>query len=181
MKKILLLTLSLVSATCFADHFGYLTNITAIERDAKGYKVKDADVDSLPFNVTIQSSDYQGHANIKGMPFDVPYIKDAVFQLKSLGKYSFTVPWESWDGDATIHIKATRANELISQMDLQDRNGWIKAIGIQNAQTLNINKAQENKSDTRRQPECDVYLTLFIDAKTGYIGIEQPIDRRNCE
>ena len=79
-------------------------------------------------------------------------------------------------------------------MDLQDRNGELKIIGIKNAETRDITKWATGKScypstDPYESPHevcvdagniCDVQISLYVDEVTGRIWVNK-VDKPYCD
>lgn len=172
-------------------------DLTAIHYDSAATRAAG----KLPFDVTIQSSDKEIEAELKNgekigfkpevgtlrnnimSSIDKAKNKGRIYTLGELKSFSFTIPWERWDGDATVHVKVNRGNELIAQMDLQDRDSTIKIIGIKNAETKNISKIKKHRtcgtscSGDNCSPcsysdiECDRDIQLSVDPLTGFIAV----------
>ncbi len=171
MKKLLLLLLIILFETsCFANAYVYLNSITY---DGKALQTAG----KIPLNVTIKSSDQLGWANLKNKPNEYPNIQNVVFNVEDLSAFSFTVPFAGWDGDATIQVKVFKGNELISEMQLQDRNRVMKFIGIKNAESKDIPKTrrariyQSNSSYTDKDIDCSFDVSLNVEPDTGRLMI----------
>ena len=154
--------------------------------DSTKYIPKQVDYDAHRLYKIIRSikKDNQMIDDIQGVPFN----------LRDLLGFKLTVPWEGWDGNATISVTVTKGNDQLSQVYLQDRNATLKVIGNKNAQTKDITKVNTylicsqscNSSGNCRMDcndahgECDIDLQLNIDAKTGHISIRKA-DMINCD
>ncbi len=179
MKKMLLFLTLLIEIPCMADAYAYLRKISY---DAQATKAAG----KTPFKITMQSSDASGQVvkqdGSKGS------IQNVVFDFDDLSSFSFTIPWESWDGDKTVHVKVQRGNELISQIDLQDRNRAIKVIGVKNAKTETISKTRnraicnmhydftrERNVDkcTNKDIDCSLNIELTVDPISGSISVSK--------
>jgi hypothetical protein len=191
MKKILFFIVLLLEVPCLGNAYAYLTKITydsaATQRAGK-----------MPFTITIQSSDKEVKVALKNgesvglnknsliNPIEKLKNKGRVYSLNELNSFSFTIPWQGWDGDATVHVKVMRGNELISQMDLQDRNSTIKVIGVKNVVSENISKmrnrvicnmhydaVRERNIDkcAKKDIDCSLNLELTVDPITGSLSV----------
>lgn len=191
MKKMLFFLILLMEIQCFGNAYAYLTKITydssATQRAGK-----------VPFTITLQSSDKEvkvalkngGSVGLNKSDFvnaaEKVNNKGRIYTLDELKSFSIIVPWQGWDGDATVHVKVMRGNELISQMDLQDRNSTIKVIGVKNVATENISKmrnreicnmhydaVRERSIDkcTKKNIDCSLNLELTVDPITGVITV----------
>lgn len=104
--------------------------------------------------------------------------KGRVYTLDELKSFSFTIPWERWDGDATIHVKVMSGDTLVSQMDLQDRDSAIKFINIKNAQesknyrkVRTVRRFNNNGSYVDKKVDCSWDVSLNVAPDTGRLTI----------
>ncbi len=174
MKRLLFFIAIFIQVQCLGNSYGRLTSIAY---DSSATKAAG----KTPFNVTVESSDTVGEVVKKDG--SKPGIQNVAFNINDLQSFSFTIPWEKWAGDATVKIKVMRGNELISQMNLQDRNSETQFIGIKNAENLTIRKIKKHKtckdfcSGNNCSPcsysdiECDHNIVVEIDPITGYISV----------
>lgn len=172
MKKILFFIVLLLEVPCFGNAYAHLTSINY---DSDGVSTAGR----VPFDVTIQSSDRDGWVEIRTRPDDNPNIKNVPFNLNDIKNFSFTIPWEGWDGDATLRVKVLKGKELISEMQLQDRNGKVIVIGVKNAESTNIKKTR-NREIVQSHPntasykdiDCSLNIGLSVDPVTGRISVD---------
>jgi hypothetical protein len=174
MKRLLFFLAVFIQIQCLGNAYA---DLTAIHYDRMATRAAGKNF----FNVTIKSSDGRGSVTL--LDGNKSNIQNLTFHLEFLKDFSFTIPWQGWDGDATVHVKVKRENELISQMDLQDRASTIKVIGIKNAETKNISKIKKHRtcrnscSGDNCNPcsysdiECSLDIQLSVDPITGFISV----------
>lgn len=178
MKKIVLITFLVTSLNHSFAAVVQLTNIFLFNQ-------KEG---QAPLDIIIRSSDSVGKVEMNDG--STPGVQEKDFNIKDLKSFTFTVPWGGWDGDATIHVKVFRGKELISQMDLQDRNATLIVKGIKNAQALTLSKKKitgctYDCSSTEKSncitdlshcsfgnEELDMKIQLAVNAATGVILIK---------
>jgi hypothetical protein len=194
MKKLLFFLIMVAEIPCSGNAYAKLVSIAQ-------------PTDTIPFKVTIQSSDKEVEVVLKSgetVGFTINplekntnkgsfYILDElnknlsekrknqgrVYTLDELKSFSFIIPWQGWDGDATIKVKVFKGNELIAEMHLQDRDRTMKFIGIKNAQTIDISKTRlaqifgEHSSYTYKNIDCSFAVQLNI-SPSGYIWVPKP-------
>lgn len=216
MKKTLFFILITSGISCFSvDHYVTLTSISGIksatkqEHDPKSNKDftvsfdEAVDPTTLPVDIIIRTSDNMGFVETKdGKRFGkdqngnlIAPLKDIDFNLKNLQKYSIVIPWQGWDGKATVSVTAKKGNEVIWQLNFQDRDSKLLVFdGKTNQLRKQIDKKihphltgaaatgnlYSNNLDLSKWIDCDLSAGIRVNPQTAEV-ISIDGNTVNCE